>query len=653
MAKSQTLFYGPPGTGKTFEVREEAIRIINPLLDEELKSNNVYEKNDQLDFRIVNKAFENFFEYDENKNVSNSKFLHEREYKPGKTCYRNMSALNKFMYVMISKGCTSIGRDDWPDKGPSTFTQYSRIVTNFNMATEETQEKGKKVVILNETGEKIKEEYIDLLNNDSNIELNSMKDLPEFAKNAIINSIRNTDETDMSMWKSTIIGALWFISRNGFIFKYSTPKRITRTKKENELLRICFGYESEDNEFLGWVIPYLEGLGLVVEQPATDSRYVSNYFLSSKGKELLKNMKIIQKYLNNHPVQENDDNLKNYIYPNKKIYKLNDDFIVRRNKLRDIFSQYRDGDESNIEMITLHPSFEYENFIEGISVKSDGRDIIYYNKSGILKEICYKALRNLIKMNLCNKVSSKEISEEDKKNILDNINDWASCYKKYRELENDLSWDYCEKFVLIIDEINRGDMAKVFGETITLLETDKRLGAVNEQVTRLPFTNDVFGIPKNIYILATMNTSDRSISNMDLAIRRRFGFIKCEPKLDLVNDLYDFIPSDVDTENLLLKSVNALKYINNKIASVSFIGVDKLIGHSYLLGNDVLTDKNLVDIWIQDIIPLLEEYFLDEYEEIIEVIPEKFIAQNTCSFIYEDDEDIIGLIRELSNKYDE
>lgn len=319
MSKSQTLFYGSPGNGKTFEVREETIRIINPLLDEKLKSNNIYEKNDKLDFRIINKAFESFFEYDENENVSNSKFLHEREYKPGKTCYRNMSALNKFMHVMISKGYTSITKDDWPDKGPSTFVQYSRSVTNFNMATEGTIEKGRKIVILNKTGKKIKEEYIKLLNNDPNIELNSISYLPEFAKNAIINSIRNTDETDMSMWKSTIIGALWFISRNGFIFKYSTPKRITRTKEENELLRVCFGYESEDNEFLGWVTPYLEGLGLVVERPATDPRHVSNYFLSSQGEELLKDMKIIKKYLNSHLIQENDDNSGDSIYSNDEL----------------------------------------------------------------------------------------------------------------------------------------------------------------------------------------------------------------------------------------------------------------------------------------------------------------------------------------------
>ena len=651
MAKDQILFFGPPGTGKTYEAREEAIRIINPLLDNELENNETNETNDKLDLQLINKAFESFFGYDKEKKSCDSKFLNESLYKPGKTCYRNMSAINKFMSILIEKDCNSINRDEFPLKGSSSFAQYSRSVTNFDMATEDIQE-GVKVVTLNEKGEEIKQKYINLFNQNKDRSSSELKYIPDFSKNVIIKSIQNTDRTNMSMWKVTIIGALWFIVRNGYIFKYSKPSQITRTEEENIMLKVCLGYDGKDNSFLDWVTAYLENLGLVVERKSDNPRYVSEYYLSSKGEKFLKDLKILETYFNNQSTEGNDINQDNSKNSNQKIYKLKDEFILRRDKLKTIFSQYRDCDENNIEMITLHPSFEYENFIEGISVKSDNENIIYYNKSGVLKEICYKALKNLIKMNLCEKVSSNEMLEEDKKNILDNINDWASCYKKYRELENDLSWDYCEKFVLIIDEINRGDIAKVFGETITLLETDKRLGAVNEQVTRLPFTNDVFGIPKNIYILATMNTSDKSISSMDLALRRRFRFIKCEPKLDLVNNLYDFIPSSTDTENLLLKSVNAIKYINNKISSVTFIGVDRLIGHSYLLGSDVLVDKDLVDIWIQDIIPLLEEYFLDEYEEFIDIIPEKFIDQNTCSFIYEVDQDIIELIRELSDKYD-
>lgn len=656
MSKKQILYYGPPGTGKTYEAREAAIRIINPNIDNDLNHLGVetrIENNSiEINLQIANKAFEKFFEYDKESNESKSKFLNDREYKPGKTCYRNMSALNKFMAIMIEKDDVSIARDQWPDKGSSTFAQYSRAVTNFDLGVEEKLQGNKKGVRLNQEGIKIKEEYKKLISNED-IDLQSLRNLPDFAKDAILNSIKNTDKYNMSMWKSTIIGALWFISRNGYIFKYSTPKSIQRTEKENELLKICLGYKAEDNEFLTWVIPYLLDLGLVVESEAQDSRYIHEYYLSEEGKDLLRNMKIVTDVTNTEysgMVAEEDVT---YQIQSEKIYRLNDSFISKRSKIKELFSRYRDNEDNNIDMITLHPSFEYENFIEGISVTTIKTGIAYYNKNGILKDICYKALKNLINKNLSNQVENQEITEDEKGEVLTSIKNWRTCYEKYRELESTLSWDYCDNFVLIIDEINRGDMAKVFGETITLLETDKRIGSHNEQVVKLPFTNDTFGIPKNIFILATMNTSDKSIANMDIALRRRFGFVKCNPKLDLVKELYTFVPSENDNRNLLYESVDAIDNINKKLAKISFIGPDKLIGHSYLMGIDVFKDENIVDIWTQEIIPLLEEYFLGEYDEIIDVIPERFIERETGNFIYEDSEDILELIKELAIKDEE
>ncbi|QEZ68484.1 hypothetical protein D4A35_05840 [Paraclostridium bifermentans] len=656
MSKKQILYYGPPGTGKTYEAREAAIRIINPNIDNDLNHLGVetrIENNSiEINLQIANKAFEKFFEYDKESNESKSKFLNDREYKPGKTCYRNMSALNKFMAIMIEKDDVSIARDQWPDKGSSTFAQYSRAVTNFDLGVEEKLQGNKKGVRLNQEGIKIKEEYKKLISNED-IDLQSLRNLPDFAKDAILNSIKNTDKYNMSMWKSTIIGALWFISRNGYIFKYSTPKSIQRTEKENELLKICLGYKAEDNEFLTWVIPYLLDLGLVVESEAQDSRYIHEYYLSEEGKDLLRNMNIVTDVTNTEysgMVAEEDVT---YQIQSEKIYRLNDSFISKRSKIKELFSRYRDNEDNNIDMITLHPSFEYENFIEGISVTTIKTGIAYYNKNGILKDICYKALKNLINKNLSNQVENQEITEDEKGEVLTSIKNWRTCYEKYRELESTLSWDYCDNFVLIIDEINRGDMAKVFGETITLLETDKRIGSHNEQVVKLPFTNDTFGIPKNIFILATMNTSDKSIANMDIALRRRFGFVKCNPKLDLVKELYTFVPSENDNRNLLYESVDAIDNINKKLAKISFIGPDKLIGHSYLMGIDVFKDENIVDIWTQEIIPLLEEYFLGEYDEIIDVIPERFIERETGNFIYEDSEDILELIKELAIKDEE
>lgn len=659
MSKKQILYYGPPGTGKTYEAREAALRIINPNIDNDLKNlgsaTSIENNNTEINLQIANKAFEKFFEYDKESNESKSKFLNERDYKPGKTCYRNMSALNKFMAIMIENDDVSISREQWPDKGSSTFAQYSRSVTNFDLGVEEKLQGNKKGVRLNQEGIRIKEEYKNLINLYEDINLHSLRNLPDFAKEAILNSIKNTDRYNMSMWKSTIIGALWFISRNGYIFKYSTPKSIQRTETENELLKICLGYKAEDNEFLTWVIPYLLDLGVVVEAEAQDPRYINVYYLSEEGKDLLRNMKIVRESTNNEDSLEEviEDGVAIPQLQNEKIYRLKDDFISKRSKLKELFSRYRDNEENNIDMITLHPSFEYENFIEGISVTTIKTGIAYYNKNGVLKDICYKALKNLIKNNLSNQVENQEITEAEKDEILSSIKNWRTCYEKYRLLESTLSWDYCDNFVLIIDEINRGDMAKVFGETITLLETDKRIGSHNEQVVKLPFTNDTFGIPKNIFILATMNTSDKSIANMDIALRRRFGFMKCNPKLDLVKELYTFVPSENDNRNLLYESVDAIKNINKKLAKISFIGTEKLIGHSYLMGKDVFKDENIVDIWIQEIIPLLEEYFLGEYDEIIDVIPERFIEVETGNFVYEDHEDILELIQELAIKDEE
>ncbi|MGO0901737.1 AAA family ATPase [Clostridioides difficile] len=655
MSKKQILYYGPPGTGKTYEAREAALRIINPNIDNELKNlgaeTSTENNNTEINLQIANKAFEKFFEYDKVENESKSKFLNDREYKPGKTCYRNMSALNKFMAIMIEKDDISISREQWPDKGSSTFAQYSRAVTNFDLGVEEKLQGNKKGVRLNQEGIRIKEEYKNLINLNEGINLHNLRNLPDFAKDAVLNSIKNTDRHNMSMWKSTIIGALWFIARNGYIFKYSTPKSIQRTEKENKLLKICLGYKAEDNEFLSWVIPYLLDLGLVVESEAQDSRYISEYYLSEEGKDLLRNMKIVTDVTNTEyslGMVAEEDSI--YQTQSEKIYRLNDSFISKRSKLKELFSRYRDNEENNIDMITLHPSFEYENFIEGISVKTIDTGIAYYNKNGVLKDICYKALKNLIKKNLSNQVENQEITEAEKDEVLSIIKNWKTCYEKYRLLESTLSWDYCDNFVLIIDEINRGDMPKVFGETITLLETDKRLGSHNEQVVKLPFTNDTFGIPKNIFILATMNTSDKSIANMDIALRRRFGFVKCNPKLDLIKELYTFVSTENDNRNLLYESVDAIENINKKLSKISFIGPDKMIGHSYLMGKDVFKDENIVDVWTQDIIPLLEEYFLGEYDEIIDVIPERFIERETSNFVYKDSEDILELIKELAIK---
>jgi len=152
---------------------------------------------------------------------------------------------------------------------------------------------------------------------------------------------------------------------------------------------------------------------------------------------------------------------------------------------------------------------------------------------------------------------------------------------------------------LIIDEINRANISRVFGELITLLEDDKRLGADNELKLRLPGLPDeeLFGVPPNLYIVGTMNTADKSIALIDIALRRRFVFEDMYPREEVVNRL---LPIPYNTYLLAL---------NERIKGLK--GADFMIGHAYLIGKTGDT-KEVAAVFNQKIIPLLNEYFYNQ-----------------------------------------
>lgn len=160
--------------------------------------------------------------------------------------------------------------------------------------------------------------------------------------------------------------------------------------------------------------------------------------------------------------------------------------------------------------------------------------------------------------------------------------------------------------VLIIDEINRGNLSKIFGELITLIEEDKR---ENLTVT-LPYSKDPFTVPKNLYIIGTMNTSDRSIASIDIALRRRFKFIEMMPNADLVPDRKVF---DINLRNIFKK-------LNNRISVL--LDRDHQIGHSYFmpLENSIAVDEDFKDIWFDSILPLLNEYFYNDWEKLCAIL---------------------------------
>ncbi|MEE3718845.1 AAA family ATPase, partial [Tumidithrix elongata RA019] len=220
-----------------------------------------------------------------------------------------------------------------------------------------------------------------------------------------------------------------------------------------------------------------------------------------------------------------------------------------------------------LKFVTFHQSFVYEEFVEGIKPITDELgDIRYRVVDGVFKQICKQA----------------ELDPEN-------------------------------KYLIIIDEINRANIAKVFGELITLIEDDKRLGKSNELRVTLPYSKELFGVPQNLYILGTMNTSDRSIALLDIALRRRFTFIELKPDPELLKDK--------NIEGIQLDRV--LIQINKSITAM--IGRDYQIGHSYFMNIESLEDLRFA--WYHRIIPLLQEYFYHDEKRLKVVIGEKFIQK--------------------------
>lgn len=204
------------------------------------------------------------------------------------------------------------------------------------------------------------------------------------------------------------------------------------------------------------------------------------------------------------------------------------------------------------------------------------------------------------------------------------INDVNNLILKYSQNEQIDVKVNNNNYVFIIDEINRGNISKIFGELITLIEPTKRIGAEEESRVILPYSKKEFGVPKNVYLLGTMNTADRSIALIDTALRRRFNFVEMMPDVEVLEGIY--------VGSINIKEM--VETINRRIELL--YDREHTIGHAYfLILKDTPTIEKLSGIFLNAIIPLLQEYFYEDYSKIQLVLGDNAKA-NEYKFILDE-----------------
>ena len=345
----------------------------------------------------------------------------------------------------------------------------------------------------------------------------------------------------------------------------------------------------------------------------------------------------------------------------------------KRKALKKQFDEYVQSGQ--IKFVTFHQSYGYEEFVEGLKAYTEDKNIHYRVEDGIFKEICkrikeckehkkwkvpqisedrFDKLYDRYAENLTNysknETSNKKLKTSDgyefylykntaqgiearsassadgnpmpmskdslKKILFDQDNSKSSYrYGTHPDavLEDMLS---TMPYVLIIDEINRGNISKIFGELITLIEPSKRLGADDEIMVELPYSKEKFGVPSNLYIIGTMNTADRSIALMDTALRRRFEFVEMMPQPELLGTIkIKYKDKDIDPKEIEIDFTTMLKTINERIEYL--YDRDHTIGHAYFMSlKDGADIEGLASIFKNKILPLLQEYFYDDWEKI-------------------------------------
>ncbi|MEQ16876.1 endonuclease [Campylobacter jejuni] len=314
-----------------------------------------------------------------------------------------------------------------------------------------------------------------------------------------------------------------------------------------------------------------------------------------------------------------DKSLKNYILSmqneneidlDKLIFEfanyINQDFLNKGN-------EFPLENKVSIKKILLNFKDEYRSFSLSGSIKSPQSLTI-----------------DIIKRDYLNFKNKKILSFKDIKPKYDSQSDYHGnaiyyfmFFNKLKEFENiqnekfKIKKEILKSYIIIIDEINRGNVSKIFGELITLIEPSKRIGEKEELKVTLPYSGEKFGVPKNVYIIGTMNTADRSITSLDTALRRRFEFVEMMPDVSKLS---------MDCEGINLQEL--LKAINTRIEYL--LDREKTIGHAFFVSVENLED--LKKVFQNKIIPLLQEYFYNDYALINAVL-------NDNDMIFEDKKD--------------